>query len=70
MLELSASAIKAHQLDTDKIHNDSTTITFKGRYENQAMEAVQLRCGHNKDFRRTACNSYTDSISPMTAIYL
>jgi len=51
MLELSASAIKAHQLDTDKIHNDSTTITFKGHYENQAPEAVQLRCGHNKDFR-------------------
>ena len=51
MIELSANAIKAHQLETDKIHNDSTTITFKGRYENQTPCATQLRRGHNKDFR-------------------
>jgi len=51
MIELSANAINAHQLATDKIHNDSTTITFKGRYENQDPDAVQLRHGHNKDFR-------------------
>jgi len=51
MLDLAANAIKAHQLEIDQIHNDSTTITFKGRYENQAPETVQLRHGHNKDFR-------------------
>ena len=51
MLELAANAIKAHQLEINTIHNDSTTVTFKGRYENQAPEAVQLRHGHNKDFR-------------------
>lgn len=51
MIELAANAINAHQLETDKIHNDSTTITFKGRYENQDPRAAQLRHGHNKDFR-------------------
>ena len=51
MIELSVNAINAYQLATDKIHNDSTTITFKGRYENQDPNAVQLRRGHNKDFR-------------------
>jgi len=51
MLDLSANAIKAHQLEINKIHNDSTTITFKGRYENQDPKAAQLRHGHNKDFR-------------------
>jgi transposase len=51
MLQLAANAIKIHQLEINKIHNDSTTITFKGRYENQNPEAAQLRYGHNKDFR-------------------
>jgi transposase len=51
MLDLSVNAIQAHQLEINKIHNDSTTITFKGRYENQDPEAVQLRYGHNKDYR-------------------
>lgn len=51
MIELAANAINTHHLETDKIHNDSTTITFKGRYENQDPRAVQLRHGHNKDFR-------------------
>jgi transposase len=51
MIELAANAINAHHLETDKIHNDSTTITFKGRYENQDPCAAQLCHGHNKDFR-------------------
>jgi transposase len=51
MMELAANAIKVHQLETGQFHNDSTTVTFKGRYENQDSEAVQLRHGHNKDFR-------------------
>ncbi|MFO7838414.1 MAG: DUF4277 domain-containing protein, partial [Desulfosalsimonadaceae bacterium] len=51
MIELAANAINAHHLETDKIHNDSTTITFKGCYEHQDAGAAQLRHGHNKDFR-------------------
>lgn len=51
MLDLAANAIKAHQLETSKIHNNSTTITCKGSYDNQDPETVQLRHGHNKDFR-------------------
>lgn len=51
MTELTANAIKAHRLETNIIHNDSTSITFKGRYENQDPKAVQLQYGHNKDFR-------------------
>ncbi len=51
MLDLTADAIIACQLKTDIIHNDSTTITFKGRYENQAQDGIRLLHGHNKDFR-------------------
>lgn len=51
MCELAANAIVAYQLQTRTIHNDSTTITFKGRYDHQIDEAVKLRLGHNKDFR-------------------
>ena len=51
MLDLTVNAIIAHQLKTDIIHNDSTTITFKGRYENQASDGIRLLHGHNKDFR-------------------
>src|SRR6056297_3362992 len=51
MIELAANAVNTHHLETDKIHNDSTTITFKGRYENQDPGAAQLLHGHNKDFR-------------------
>jgi transposase len=51
MVDLAANAIQAHQLQTDTIHNDSTTITFKGQYDHQIAEAVKLQHGHNKDFR-------------------
>jgi len=51
MVDLTANAIQAHQLELTRIHNDSTTITFKGRYENQDSEAAKLLHGHNKDFR-------------------
>ncbi len=50
-IELTANAIEAHKLMTDSIHNDSTTISFKGRYKDQDPNAVQLKHGHNKDFR-------------------
>ncbi len=51
MSELTANAVKAHNLETDIIHNDSTTITFKGRYENQPPDGIRQLHGHNKDFR-------------------
>ena len=51
MTELAVNAIKAHHLEINQFHNDSTTVTFKGRYDHQDPEAVQLRHGHNKDFR-------------------
>lgn len=51
MTEISCNAIGTHKLLTDEIHNDSTTITFKGKYDNPDPEAVKLKHGHNKDFR-------------------
>jgi len=51
MTEVSSKAIKVHQLLTDEIHNDSTTVTFLGQYKNPDSEAVKLTQGHNKDFR-------------------
>jgi len=51
MTELSGNAIGVHQLLTDEIHNDSTTVTFIGKYDNPDPEAVKLKHGHNKDFR-------------------
>jgi transposase len=36
---------------TDEIHNDSTTITLKGKYDSLYPEGVKLKHGHNKDFR-------------------
>ena len=51
MTELSCNAISVHELLTDEIHNDSTTITFKGKYDSPDPEAVKLKHGHNKDFR-------------------
>jgi len=51
MTELSCNTIRTHQLLTDEIHNDSTTVTFIGRYENGDPETVKLKHGHNKDFR-------------------
>lgn len=72
MIELAAKAIEAHKLETDRIHNDSTTITFKGRYENQDPNAVQLKHGHNKDFRPDCLqvvygiNTTSDGSVPLT----
>lgn len=51
MTEVSARAIAVHQLLTDEIHNDSTTVTFIGKYDTPESEAVKLKRGHNKDFR-------------------
>jgi transposase len=51
MTELSGNAIGVHKLLTDEIHNDSTTVTFIGKYDTPDSEAVKLKLGHNKDFR-------------------
>jgi len=51
MTEVSGNAIAVHQLLTDEIHNDSTTVTFIGKYDTPDPEAVKLAHGHNKDFR-------------------
>jgi len=51
MTELSSNSISVHKLLIDEIHNDSTTVTFIGNYENPDPDAVKLKHGHNKDFR-------------------
>jgi transposase len=51
MTDVSGKAIAVHKLLTDEIHNDSTTVTFIGKYDTPDPEAVKLKRGHNKDFR-------------------
>ncbi len=51
MTEVSCNAIRVHNLLTNEIHNDSTSITFIGNYKNPDPDAVKLKHGHNKDFR-------------------
>ncbi len=45
------SVIKAFNVKTDQIHNDTTSVTVSGRYDNQDRAAVQLKRGHSKDHR-------------------
>jgi transposase len=51
MTDVSGNAIAVHKLMTDEIHNDSTTVTFIGKYDTPDPQAVKLKHGHNKDFR-------------------
>jgi transposase len=51
MTEVSGNTIAVHNLITDEIHNDSTTVTFIGKYDSPDPQAVKLKLGHNKDFR-------------------
>ena len=51
MTDVSGNAIAVHKLLTDEIHNDSTTVTFIGKYDTPDPQAVKLKHGHNKDFR-------------------
>ena len=51
MTELSSNAIDNHALLTDEIHNDSTSVTFYGKYNNSDSSTLELKHGHNKDFR-------------------
>lgn len=50
MMQASSNAIKAHNLSTDVVHNDSTTITLHGNYENASDKgSIQPKRGYNKD---------------------
>ena len=44
-------AIKRFKINTDTIHNDSTSISGTGEYRHQESKAVQLKQGHSKDHR-------------------
>lgn len=51
MTDVSGNAIATHNLLTHEIHNDTTTVTFIGKYDKPEEQAVKLKRGHNKDFR-------------------
>ncbi len=64
MAELSAKAIEIHELETIRgfrfsskngnleiIHNDTTTVTFSGEYNQNEELGIQLKRGYNKDGR-------------------
>jgi transposase len=52
MTEVSSNAIRVHELETNVVRNDSTSITFTGAYDNQDENgAVKLAHGFNKDHR-------------------
>ncbi len=51
MMEMAASAIKVHELSVERIHNDSTSISFEGAYQKIDEQAVKLARGYNKDHR-------------------
>jgi len=51
MTELTATAIEVHALQTERLHNDSTSITFEGVYKSVDEGTVQLARGYNKDHR-------------------
>lgn len=51
MSEASISAIKVHDLEMKRIHNDSTSVSFAGAYRYQSPAAIQLDFGFNKDNR-------------------
>lgn len=45
-------AIKEFNLDTSRVHNDSTTVTLTGQYDGYAeTQAAKPKRGHNKDHR-------------------
>ncbi len=51
LTEISLKAIQTYELETNCIHNDSTTVTFTGEYRNQSQDTVQMIPGYNKDHR-------------------
>lgn len=51
MTAATCAAIKVYELETGRIHNDSTTVSFSGAYERFADGTVDLARGYNKDGR-------------------
>jgi len=58
VLRVVAHVIKEFQVSLDELHNDSTTITFHGRYEGAGQPSMSIgkvihaiTWGHNKDHR-------------------
>ncbi len=51
MTRLAVTAMRVHELMTNAIHNDSTSLTFKGQNKTSDPEAAKICHGHNKDFR-------------------
>ena len=49
--QLTVKTVQKYQIDTSKIHNDSTSIKFSGSYKEQSPKAVKLKRGHSKDHR-------------------
>ena len=49
--ELSAHAIRVHDLETSNIHYDTTSVTLLGEYRGADPQTVQLTQGYNKDHR-------------------
>jgi transposase len=57
-LSVVAHAVREFDVELDELHNDSTTVTFHGSYEEAAEEATRrgkptpaITWGHNKDHR-------------------
>ncbi len=51
LADVSKKAMDVYALEVDRIHNDTTSITFSGAYDNPEEEAVKLKVGYNKDHR-------------------
>lgn len=51
LTQIVLKAIKEFAIDTDCLHNDSTSITLFGQYNDVSHEAVKPKYGHNKDHR-------------------
>ena len=51
--ELSGQVIAKHEISTDFVHNDTTTVTFTGAYERDQARGseISLKRGYNKDHR-------------------
>ena len=51
LTEISAKAIEIYNLETNQIHNDSTSVTLIGKYNIEDSASVKLTQGFNKDHR-------------------
>ena len=51
LTHLALSALEHFDLDTSRIHNDSTSVKLSGAYAHQRPGAIQLRRGFSKDHR-------------------